>query len=127
MHVIGFYAGLLSFLFVYLCYRTINLRLRLKVAVGDGGNEELLRAMRVQANFAEYAPLAIILLMIMSLTDAPHLLLHLLGCLLVAGRFLHAYGVSHVNEDFRFRRTGMIATFFTILLSASWLLVTTWC
>ena len=56
------YAALLALLFVALSWRTIGLRRRYCVAVGDGGQPELLRAMRVHANFAEYVPLALLLI-----------------------------------------------------------------
>ncbi|MEN9842262.1 MAG: hypothetical protein RLZZ612_91 [Pseudomonadota bacterium] len=37
-----------------------------RVAVGDGGHPELLRAMRVHANFAEYVPLSLGLILVTS-------------------------------------------------------------
>ena len=55
MHILPFYAALLGLLFFYLSIRTIGLRRKLKIGVGAKDNEEMLRAMRVHANFAEYA------------------------------------------------------------------------
>jgi len=40
----------------------IQLRRSLQIALGDAGNEALLRATSVHANFAEYVPLCLILL-----------------------------------------------------------------
>lgn len=56
MNIIPLYAVLLALLFIYLSAQTIKVRRRVRVAVGDGGNSEMLRAMRVHANFAELCP-----------------------------------------------------------------------
>jgi hypothetical protein len=45
-------------------------------------------------------------------------LLHGMGCLLIAGRLSHAYGVSQLRESFAFRVAGMAMTF-TVILTAS--------
>ena len=47
----------------------------------------------------------------------------LLGVALLLGRAAHAWGVSQVREDFRFRVFGMAMTFGVLLVSAIWLLV----
>lgn len=86
------YAALLGMIFVILSLRTIRLRLRRRhrVAVGNGDNAELRRAMRVHANFAEYYPLALLLLYLVEHDGAEMPLVHALGCALLAGRLLHA-------------------------------------
>ena len=56
--ITGMYAGILALFLVALSVRTLRTRRRNQIAVGDGGNSEMLRAMRVHGNFAEYAPLA---------------------------------------------------------------------
>ena len=61
-HIVPAYAALLALFFVALSIRTLRLRRELRIAVGDGGNPAMLRAMRVHANFAEYVPLGLILL-----------------------------------------------------------------
>ena len=78
--------------------------------------------MRVHANFAEYVPFAVVLLALMELQRAPAFLLHALGLVLLAGRLAHAYGVSQPNENFRFRVTGMMATFATLVIAALYLI-----
>jgi len=62
MLVTPVYAAILVALFLSLSVRVIGLRRRLKVAVGDGGSEPLLRAIRAQANFAEYVPFSLLLI-----------------------------------------------------------------
>ena len=44
---------------------------------------------------------------------------------LVVGRLLHAFGVSHVRENLRFRTAGMVLTF-GVLVSAAVSLLVRW-
>jgi uncharacterized protein len=114
MFITALYAGLLAPLFVFLSARVIRYRRDAKVAVGDGGNSDLLRRMRVHSNFAEYVPFALLL---MALAESVHTrpwLVHLAGIALVAGRVAHAYGVSQTPEPFAFRVWGT-ATIFTVI------------
>lgn len=115
MYVTPVYAALLTLLFVILSVRTLRTRRRLGIAVGDGANDEMLRAMRVHANFAEYAPLSLLVLLMLELQGAPAGLVHGLGALLLVGRCVHAWGVSRTDEDYRFRVLGMSLTFTALL------------
>jgi uncharacterized protein len=123
MHIVPLYAAALSFLFVYLSIRTIRMRRILKIGIGHAENEKMLRAMRVHSNFAEYVPLAIILLFFVEAANAHPAIVHGLCSLLLIGRCLHAYGVSQANEKFVFRVTGMAFTFTSILSCASYILL----
>jgi uncharacterized membrane protein YecN with MAPEG domain len=123
MHVVPLYAALLAVFFSSLSLRTIRLRRSLGIAVGDSGNETLLRAMRVHSNFAEYVPLALILLYFVEARGVPTAGVHALCLFLVLGRVLHAHGVSRQIEDYRFRVSGMALTFTVLLLSALILLL----
>jgi uncharacterized membrane protein YecN with MAPEG domain len=122
MDILPLYASLLGFLFFYLSIRTIGLRRRLKIAIGDQANQEMLRAMRVHSNFSEYVPLTLILIYLVEIQGANQLLVHLLGASLLVGRLIHSYGVSKVNEDFKIRVTGMAFTFTAMLTSSGYLL-----
>ena len=55
-------AGAAAILHIWLSLRVGRLRRPLKIGVGDGGNEVLLRRMRAHANFAENMPIFLILL-----------------------------------------------------------------
>lgn len=122
MLIVPFYAAVLGVLFFILSVRTIRLRRRLRVAVGDGGDGTLLRAMRAHANFAEYVPLALLLFYFAEVSGAPTVLAHLLGASLVIGRCSHAWGVSQTKEKFFFRVFGMTMSFTTILTAAAYIL-----
>ncbi len=123
MSIVPTYAALLALLFVALSIRTVRLRRRLRIAIGDAGDPALLRAMRVHSNFAEYAPLSVILLSFVELRNAPAALVHGLCLCLLIGRSLHAFGVSRAHEDYRFRIAGMALTFMTLIVSSAYLLI----
>jgi uncharacterized membrane protein YecN with MAPEG domain len=98
--------------------RVIGLRRRLKVGIGTGGQPALERAMRAQANFAEYVPFALVLLALAEAGGTPGWIIHPLGAALLAGRIAHGWGITRATEDFRFRVGGMIATFSVIACAA---------
>lgn len=116
--IVPVYAAVLALLFVGLSLRVIRARRAEKIAVGHGRSAVLLRAMRVQANFAEYVPLALILIGCLESQQFPAYLVHGFGSALVAGRLAHAFGMSREPENFRFRVAGMSATFFVLAGSA---------
>ena len=60
-------AGAAAILHVWLSLRVSRLRRPLKIGVGDGGNEVLLRRMRAHGNFAENMPIFLILLGLLEL------------------------------------------------------------
>jgi len=123
MHIAPLYASVLSILFVVLSVRTLRMRHRLKIAVGDAGNQALLRAIRVHSNFAEYVPLSLLLISFVEMSGASALLVHFLGLCLLVGRAVHAYGVSQLNETYAFRVAGMAMTFTTLMGASGYLIL----
>ena len=87
------YAGILGVLLVALSVRVTALRGKHKVNLGDGGNEELQRAIRVQGNFVEYVPLALILIGLLEMNGAPAWAVHAFGIVLAVARLSHAYSL----------------------------------
>ncbi len=116
--ITAFYAAVLSLLFIWLSRNVIAARRRQRVALGDGGHPELLRRMRAQGNFAEYAPFALVLLAFAEIQGLTPIGVHALGLTLLVGRCLHAYGVSRTPENFRFRVSGMAMTFGMLAVAA---------
>lgn len=123
MPITPLYAALLGLIFIVLSLRTIRLRRHFRVAIGDGRKQLLQRAMRVNANFAEYIPLTLLLIYFVELHDGPRLHIHLLGIALVCGRLFHAWGVSQEQEKFRYRTAGMALTFGVMLIASMLILL----
>ena len=118
MHITLLYAALLGLLFVLLSIRTLLLRRTLRIAIGDAGNESMLRAMRVHGNFAEYVPLSLLLIYLVEVTGASPLYVHALGAAVIAGRLSHAIGVSRMKENYAFRIAGMALTLAPIIVAS---------
>ena len=120
--VTPFYAAIAALIFVVLSLRTIRLRRKLLVGIGTGNNKQLERAIGVHANCAEYMPIALLLIFFMESHTDSATWVHVLAIALLLGRTLHAYGVSQINENIRYRVAGMILTFFSIISASVTLL-----
>ncbi|MFN4164583.1 MAG: MAPEG family protein [Ferrovibrio sp.] len=118
------YAALCAILLITLSLRVARLRNNLKVALGDGGERALQKAIRVQGNFVEYVPMALLLLFLLELSrQAPLWALHALGASLLLGRILHAIGLTTTAGLSFGRFVGTLLTFGMILITAIWLLI----
>ena len=124
VQVTAIYAGLLALLFLWLSLRVVGARRTHKVSVGDGGERAVLKAMRAQANCAEYAPIGIILLALAELQGLPALAMHLLGAALLAGRVLHGWGYGRTPQVVHARVWGMYLTVGSIFTAA---ILNLWC
>ena len=118
MTITALYASFLALLFVFLSFRVIGWRRLVKVEIGHGDDNQLLRRMRVHANFAEYVPFTLLLMAMAESMTAPRPLIHLVGLILIAGRLMHAYGLSQTPHILRYRVWGMMLTFFALSISA---------
>jgi uncharacterized membrane protein YecN with MAPEG domain len=123
-------ACILATFFIRLSFGVIRLRRHHKVGLGDGGVDDLERAIRAQANFAEYVPLALILMACLEFNGAPLWLIAILGVALVAGRVIHAKGINQPPPHFRNRIIGMKFTITTLIMlvvfNLAWLLLQLW-
>ncbi len=118
MSALALYAPLLALFYVALSVRTLLLRRKHQIGVGNGGNIHLSRAARAHANFAEYVPIALILIYLLEQSIGSNLRIHLLCIALLLGRMIHAFGISREPENIRLRVIGMALTF-TVIISAS--------
>ncbi len=121
MIVTPLYAGLLALLFIALGLRVVQLRQK-GISLGDGGDPSMLRVIRGHANFAEYVPLALLLMGILELGRTSIYLLHALGITLLVSRVLHGYALSYTTK-FRFGRVWGATLTFVVLAVAGVLCV----
>lgn len=112
------YAALLAILFIVLSFRVILVRRGEQISLGDGENPALRARIRVHANFSEYTPLALLLILMAELQGGGAILLHILGLMLLAGRVAHAWGVSQHPQVMILRQLGMVSTFASLLAGA---------
>ena len=114
-------AALLSLLLIVLSMRVGVIRYQKKIWLSDGGDKTLTRAVRAQGNFVEYVPVALFLIALIELANAPSILVGCLGAGLLLSRLTHALGLS-IDERSIARGLGANGTFLVMLISAGWLL-----
>jgi uncharacterized membrane protein YecN with MAPEG domain len=88
------YAALVGLLGAALTINVIANRVRSGVDAGDGGVSRLAQAIRAHANFAEQAPLALIVIALAETLGARTAVVHILGAALVAARLASAYALN---------------------------------
>lgn len=108
-------AGLLGLLGVALTFNVGRVRGQKKIFLGDGGDKDLMTAMRVQANFVENVPLGLILIALSGKSYSATTIAVLSVALLVA-RLLHAPGMlGYLSFG---RPTGAALTTLVLLVGA---------
>lgn len=105
-------AAACAFINFWLAVRISAMRRAEKISIGDGGNERLTARMRAHMNFAEYAPIVLILL---ALTEAARGTS--IGLWVAAVAFLLARIAHPIGMDGRIpaRAAGMAVTVATML------------
>ena len=115
------YIALLGLFFIPITLRVGMYRVSNKISLGDGGDPELLKRMRGQANFIETVPLVALMLVMMDVAGATSPWLHTVGALLLGGRVLHYIGLTGIGP-FVCRPIGIFATLGAYLAASGWLI-----
>ncbi len=118
------YAAVLGLMFIPFTAYVGAYRAKTNILIMDGGDQEMARRMRAQANFVETVPLAVVLLILMELNGAGSTWLHSLGAVLVLSRFVHYLTIVTNPAKTIPRALGMLGTLPVYLVSAIWLLKT---
>ena len=116
--ITALYAGLLGLMLVYLSARVVLGRNKYKVDIGDGGHAPLARAIRTQANFIEYVPLALLLILVLEVLGTRPAILHGLGVVLVLARLAHLQGFGSTAGTSAGRAIGASGTFLVIIVAS---------
>ena len=111
------YAGLLALWFLVLSWRVIQRRGK-GIYLGDGGDQALLRVIRGHANFAEYVPLALLMMGFLEVARFSIYMLHALGIVLLVARLLHGYALSFTAHSSFGRFWGATLTFIVLAIEA---------
>jgi len=104
---------------IWLSMRIGMVRSAKKISVGDGGDQDLIRRMRAQANFIENAPLVLILIGAIELSRPANVWLAGVAALFTFGRIAHGVGMD--GGPLRVgRMIGTLITMLTLLGLAVW-------
>lgn len=109
------YAGIFGVVFAFLSMRILLIRRLASVAIGTGDDPRVLGAVRAHGNFSEYVPIVLLLIYVKEAQGGGAVLIHALCLGLLLGRALHAYGVSQVAENYRFRVAGTVLTLVVVI------------
>ena len=102
-------AGLIGLLAALLSYNVGRVRGRKRISLGDGGDPEMLAAIRAHANLIEYAPLCLLLIYLASDFHG-FWMTAIISAVLLLARVLHAGGMLDMVPRGRFIGTaGTIA------------------
>lgn len=112
------FASLHALLLMALSVPVVLQRRRARIGLGDGGDAVLSRRIRVQANFVEYVPLALLLLALLELGGLARPWLWGFGGTLLAGRVLHAIGLSASAGTSAGRFYGTLLTWLVLIAMA---------
>lgn len=117
LEIAALYVGINILILLALSYVVVHRRRKHKIALGDGGDKAMLRAIRAHANAAEYVPAALIGIVLLALLNpaAPNWLLHASGISLTAGRILHGVGLNLGTLNLG-RVSGVVLTWLTYLM-----------
>jgi uncharacterized protein len=113
--ITALWAGLLGLLMLVLAVLVVRTRVRAQVNIGDGGNPEMLQRIRVHANFIEYVPMGVLLLLVLELNGVSAGVLHALGGSLFVARLLHAFGLTSSPGTTAGRFGGTVLTWLVLL------------
>src|SRR5438094_227036 len=117
MFVTPLYASLLVLWFVVLSMRVVNIRRR-GIIFGDNGEVGVTRVVRGHANFAEYVPLALLMMGFLEVSRFSIYVLHALGIVLLIARLLHGYALSFTEHSSFGRFWGASLTFIVLAIEA---------
>ncbi|GJL91881.1 MAPEG family protein [Hyphococcus sp.] len=117
----GLWVGLNALLLIYISARVGMARGKHKVSLGDGGNPDMVKAIRAQGNYIEYAPAAIGGLVLLALLNTSVLAIHILGGVFFFGRVAHLLGLG-MGVWGQGRMVGTVLTMLTLLVTGVWLI-----
>jgi uncharacterized membrane protein YecN with MAPEG domain len=114
-------------LYIRLTAKVIGFRQKNKIPTGDNNEIKFRNAIRSHANCAEYLPILLLELYIMSSLNVNAIIFSILCLAAIGGRVLHAYGLNHLELKtpaiYKGRIYGMVLTFFCLATSALMILI----
>jgi uncharacterized membrane protein YecN with MAPEG domain len=121
-HAAALWAGLHLILLLVLSVLVTRQRRKHKVEIGDGGVPALNQAIRAFGNATEYVPSALAGLALLAIVNAPPMLIHPIGGILLASRVVHAFGLSRSTGATMPRALGVLGTWISYIAMAAALL-----
>jgi uncharacterized membrane protein YecN with MAPEG domain len=118
LHITALYGALLALIVLALGINVTVHRVKLRVPLGDGGNPEMLRMIRLHGNAIEYIPLALVLMALYEINGGMHWALHVIGIALIAGRLIQIAAMWGTELPGAGRGIGQTTTWLSIAVLA---------
>lgn len=109
--------GLNTLFLIYVSARVGMARVKTKTNLGDGGNDVMIKAIRTQGNYVEYAPAALLGLFLLAQLGVGASAIHVLGGVFLTARVFHLLGLGMGVWPIG-RGVGTMLTMLTLLATA---------
>lgn len=116
IEITSLYTGILGLIFILCAINVIKFRYKSATGLGDGGDENLIKAIRIHGNFSEYIPIIILLMAFYEMNNGQAIALHFMGVVLILGRIAHAIGLTLSTGTNIYRQFGVLSTFIILIV-----------
>lgn len=122
--ITALYAGILALYLVPMIALVIKRRFQSGVGLGSGRDDglvpeqNLLRAVRIHADFLEFVPTILFLMLLMEITGTSTHILHGIGIALATARALHGWGLFKSSGTTWQRFIGTIMSLILVIFAA---------
>ncbi len=117
------WAGVLGIMAIAISFPAGSMRGKVGVSIGDGGNPDLLLAIRKHGNFTEWVPLALILMGVLEMNGVSTMTVHIFGAVLVVARICHFFGLKADDITTPLRAIGAGGTALLTVVMSVWAIV----
>lgn len=121
MSVTMLLGGAFALMMVVLSLAVSFKRRQLKIAYGDGGDRGLGARIRAHGNFAEYAPLSLMVLALVEIAEGPSQLIWALAVMFLVARVVHALGLLVLYRTPVARGIAMLTQHAGFVIGGAWL------
>ena len=121
--ITALYAGLLGLMSIAVAIPAGKMRTAKGISIGDGGDIDLILAMRRHANFVEFVPLALLLIALLEMNGVSSMAIHGFGAALVGFRICHAIGLKADTLTNPLRGIGAGGSTLVVVVASIWLIV----
>jgi len=118
-------AGAAALLHIWLSIRVSHIRRTQKILHGDGGSPAMLRRMRAHGNYAENAPIFLVLLALLELAGGRPEFLWAATIVFFLSRIFHAFGMDS-DKLSKLRIVGVTGSWLVLLALGAWAITLTY-
>lgn len=118
MPITPLFAAIFGLIYIVLSLGVIKVRLGEKVSLGYGESHDLEKASRTHANFAEYVPIALLLMWFLETISLDSMLVFILGSILIFSRLAHVVGMNNPKKFMILRQLGVVGTLSVIIIAS---------